>query len=241
MLCPVKIRACQTLEVLCMRHQSSYFVAATSIIVLVAGAAPAFADAYSDGTASYAAGNFAKAKEQFAKAIVAKPKSWQAHYQLANTYMQLKDSANAKKSYAKCLTCSPPADIKGNCVTAIAYIATNPTLAAPAAAAPRPQPYTPKYSSSAETASGSGGGDSGVEARRAAILQQGEAEIAKMREHENEKLKEAEASGNQRYLTHDGQEVMGLTREDRAAMEKEIERKAAEIRDLYKRKAQSVR
>jgi hypothetical protein len=34
---------------------------------------------------------------------------------------------------------------------------------------------------------------------------------------------------------------MGLTREDRAAMEKEIERKAAEIRDLYKRKAQSVR
>lgn len=223
-----------------MRRQSPYFVAASTLIVLAGVCAPALADAYSDGTASYAGGNFAKAKDQFVKATAAKPKSWQAHYQLANTYMQLKDSANAKKSYAKCISCSPPADIKANCQTAISYIATNPTLTPPAAAAPRPQPYTPSYSSPSQTAS-DGDNSSAVEAKRAAILQEGEAEIAKMREHENEKLKEAEANGNQRYLTHDGQEVMGLPREDKAAMEKEIERKAAEIRDRYKRRAASIR
>ena len=223
-----------------MRRQSLHFVAASTLIALTGVCAPALADAYSDGTASYAAGNFAKAKDQFVKATVAKPKSWQAHYQLANTYMQLKDSANAKKSYAKCVSCSPPADIKANCQTAIAYIATNPTLTPPAAAAPRPQPYTPSYSSPSPTAS-NGDNASAVEAKRAAILQEGEAEIAKMREHENEKLKEAEANGNQRYITHDGQEVMGLPREDKAAMEKEIERKASEIRDRYKRRAASIR
>lgn len=222
-----------------MRHQSPYFVAASTLIVLVASA-PAFADAYSDATASYAAGNFAKAKDQFLKATVAKPTSWQAHYQLANTYMQLKDSANAKKSYAKCLSNSPPADIKANCQTAISYIATNPKLTAPAPAAPRPQPYTPSYSSPSATSADAGGG-SDIEAKRAAIMQEGEAEIARMREQENEKLKEAEANGNQRYITHDGNEVMGLTREDKATMEKEIERKAAEIRDRYRRKAASVR
>jgi len=231
-----------------MRHHLPRFAAVSTVAALLASAAPALADAYSDGTASYAAGNFAKAKAQFMKAIAAKPKSWQAHYQLANTYVQLKEAGNAKTSYTKCISLAPPPDIKANCTSAISYIAGNPALTAPAVPAARPKRQSQAHTSSSgagtaddDSDDGGNGAPNSVEARRAAVLQEGEAEIARMREHENEKLKDAEAGGNQRYITHDGQEVMGLTPEDKAAMEKEIERKAAEIRDRYKRKAASIR
>lgn len=230
-----------------MRHHSSGFIGAAAIAVLFAYAPPGWADEYSQGTADYAVGYFVGAKLHFIKAAAAKPKSWQAHYQLANTYIQLKDSANAKKSYLKCVACNPPADTKANCQRAIAYIASNPTLAAPAAAAPvyRPSMYssgTRSTSTSASTTApaGSSGGD-GKEAQRAKIMQAAEAEIAKMRAEEEVRLKEMEANANQMFRYPDGTVKTGLSTEEEAAFKKEVEQKASAIRENARRRADSIR
>jgi tetratricopeptide (TPR) repeat protein len=229
-----------------MRHRSSGFIGAAAMAVLFAYAPPGWADEYSQGTADYAVGYFVGAKLHFIKAAAAKPKSWQAHYQLANTYIQLKDSANAKKSYLKCIACNPPADTKANCQKAIAYIASNPTLAAPAAAAPvyRPSMYSSGTRSSSTTSTapsvGSSGSD-GKEAQRAKIMQAAEAEIAKMRAEEEVRLKEMEANSNERYRQADGTVKTGLSTEEEAAFKKEVEQKASAIRENARRRADSIR
>lgn len=229
-----------------MRHSSSGLIGAAAIAVLLACPSPGWADEYSQGTADYAVGYFVGAKLHFIKAAAAKPKSWQAHYQLANTYIQLKDSANAKKSYLKCIACNPPADTKAHCQRAIAYIASNPTLAAPAAAAPvyRPSMYTsgtrPSSTSSTTASAGTGGGDD-KEERRAKIMQTAEAEIAKMRTEEEVRLKEMEANANQMYRHADGTVKPGLSTEEEAAFKKEVEQKASAIRENARRRAESIR
>lgn len=230
-----------------MRHRSPRLIGAAAIAALLPCQLPAWADEYSQGTADYAVGYFVGAKLHFIKAAAAKPKSWQAHYQLANTYVQLKDSANAKKSYLKCLACKPPADTKANCERAIAYIASNPTLAAPVAATPayRPSMYSSGSSSSSTstssstTASAGGGGEK--EAQRSKIMQQAEAEIAKMRQDEEARLKEMEANSNTMYRSDDGTLHPGLSAEEHAAFTKEVEQKATAIRENAKRKADSIR
>lgn len=229
-----------------MRHHSSGFIGAAAIAVLFAYAPPGWADEYSQGTADYAVGYFVGAKLHFIKAAAAKPKSWQAHYQLANTYIQLKDSANAKKSYLKCIACNPPADTKANCQKAIAYIASNPTLAAPAAAAPvyRPSMYSSGTRSSSTTSTAPSVGSSGTdgkEAQRAKIMQAAEAEIAKMRAEEEVRLKEMEANSNERYRQADGTVKTGLSTEEEAAFKKEVEQKASAIRENARRRADSIR
>lgn len=230
-----------------MRFRSPRVISAAAIAVLLACPLPGFADEYSQGTADYAVGYFVGAKLHFIKAAAAKPKNWQAHYQLGNTYMQLKDAANAKKSYAKCIACNPPADTKANCERAIAYIASNPTLAAPQAAAPvyRPSMYTSgtrsSSTSTAESASPGGGGGDGKEAQRAKIMQAAEAEIAKMRAEEDARFKEMEANANQMYRHSDGTVKPGLSTEEEAAFKKEVEQKATAIRENAKRRADSIR
>lgn len=227
-----------------MRQNSPRIIGAAAIAVLLSCPLPGRADEYSQGTDSYAADNFIKAKGHFAKAVVAKPKSWQAHYQLANTYVQLKDSANAKKSYVKCLASNPPADIKANCERAVAYIASNPTLTAPAAAAPVYRPSM--YSSGTRSTSGSSSTASAdpnekIEEQRSRIMQEAEAQIVKMRAEEEIRLKEMEANANQMWRHPDGTVRNGLSNEEEAAFKKEVEQKAAEIKANARRRADNVR
>lgn len=232
-----------------MRQRASYFTAVGTMAVFFACAPLCLADEYSQGTSDYAAGNFAKAKEHLVKATAAKPKSWQAHYQLANTYVQLKESANAKKSYGKCLSCNPPADIKANCERAMSYITSNPSLTAPAAAAPRPSMYSSGTRSSASstsvsTSSGSGAVDphaSQKDAAKQRIMAEAEAQIAKMKAEEDERHREMVAGANQVYRNPDGSVTTGLSSEEEAAFQKEVEQKAAAIRESARRRAESVK
>lgn len=115
-----------------MRTKSASQLTGMALLALATCIQPSFADQYSEGTAAYTSGNFAAAKAHFIKATQAKPKQWEAHYQLANTYVQLKDSASAKASYQKCINLNPPADVKGMCTNALAVIERNPKLAPPA-------------------------------------------------------------------------------------------------------------
>ena len=59
---------------------------------------------YDKACAEYTKGDYKAAKDDFLSASKQNPKNWQALYQLANCYVQLKDFTNAKKSYADCLT-----------------------------------------------------------------------------------------------------------------------------------------
>ncbi len=230
-----------------MRLSSLRFVGPAAVAFLFACPLPGLADAYSQGNEHYSAGNFAKAKEHFMKAVIAKPKSWQSHYQLANTYVALKDSANAKKSYLKCIALNPPADTKANCERALAYIASNPSLTAPAAAAPayRPSLYSSgsrstSGSSSSASSEGASGGDQ-KEASRSRIMAEAETAIAKMRADEEVRFKEMEANANQMWRHPDGTVKNGLSDEEEAAFKKEVEQKAAAIRESARRRADSIR
>lgn len=225
-------------------HISAAIVSATLAGVILA--APGLADEYAQGAAAYSSGDFAGAKTHLIKATQAKPKSWQAYYQLANTYVQLKDSVNAKASYQKCIASNPPADIKTNCTNALSYIASNPKLTAPAAPTPpRPvQIIAPKKSTEIESSSDDSSehpGNSDLEARRAKIIAEGEAEVNRMKQQEKEKMEEAEANANQRYIYPDGTVKTSLSNDEMAQIQREIEQKAAQIRDRARRKAESLR
>lgn len=224
-----------------MRHRTAFSIGATAIATFVFWPTAGLADEYSQGSQSYAAGNFSSAKEHFMKAVLAKPKSWQAHYQLANTFVQLKDSANAKKSYMKCLTCQPPADVKTNCAKALAFIASNPALTPPKAAAYRPSLNQSPNRSSSSTEAASENAQGALEDRRARIMQEAEAEIAKMRAEEEARFKQMEANSNQVFRNADGSRSTGLSEEEEDAFHKEVEAKAAAIRERAKRHAASVR
>ncbi|MFN8552411.1 MAG: hypothetical protein U0103_13125 [Candidatus Obscuribacterales bacterium] len=223
------------------------FVAiAASTLAGVVFAAPSLADEYAQGAAAYSAGDFSGAKAHLIKATQAKPKSWQAHYQLANTYVQLKDSANAKMSYQKCIANNPPADIKTNCITALSYIGTNPKLTAPVAPTPpRPvQMIAPKQATASDSTSDEPSEhtvNADLEARRAKIIAEGEAEVTRMKQQEKEKQEEAEANANQRYIYPDGTVKTSLSTEEMAQMQREIDQKASQIRDRARRKAEALR
>ncbi|CAN5412832.1 hypothetical protein BH10CYA1_BH10CYA1_01680 [soil metagenome] len=231
-----------------MHSKLSHILSAATFTTLVLATQPGSADQYAEGAAAYSAGDFAGAKTHLLKAAQAKPKSWQTHYQLANTYVQLKDSAAAKASYLKCLASRPPADIKAHCTTALSYIASNPKLTAPVAvAAPRPvQVVTPKQP--VDTTDSTAGGDSGEPAvsadlamRRARIIQDGETEVARMKAQEKERQADAESNANQRYIYPDGTVKTSMSSEELAQMQREVEQKATAIRDRAKRKASDLK
>lgn len=204
---------------------------------------PALADDYNDGAAQYSAGNYAAAKKHFIGAVAAKPKSWQAHYQLANTFVALKDSENAKRSYVKCLSSNPPADIRANCERAVAYIASNPKLITPVAApvAVSKRLYSSGTTATANQPSSGSTPASNVEAKRAQIMQEAEAEIAKFKEHEKQRLEELHNNSNEIWRHSDGSIKAGLSAEDEKAFNRSVEEKAAAMREEAKRRASSYR
>ncbi len=238
-----------------MQNGSAYLLAAT-LAGFVACTAPSSADEYSQGASQYAAGDYAGAKSHLLKATRAKPKSWQAHYQLANTYVQLKDSASAKNSYLKCIACHPPADIKTNCTTALSYIASNPKLTAPvasAAAVSRPvQMITPSQStgtssassstsSSTSTSTSEPGVSADLAARRARIIKDGEDEVTRMKAQEKDRQQEMEANSNQRYIYPDGTVKTAMSQDEQVQLQRDMEQKAAAIRERAKRRAADLR
>lgn len=233
-----------------MQAKSANVLTAAFFSMFVVCTVPSLADSLSNGAAAYAARNYPTAKLNFIKATQLKPKSWQAHYQLANTYVALKDSANAKLSYQKCISCHPPDDIKANCTNAISYIAGNPKLTAPVVAEPpRPvqmiSPKSPVSSGPPPAITGDAAADPGVKpeiaAMRARAIKEGEDDITKMKAQEKERHDEMEANSSQRFLMPDGSIKYKLTDQEEAQFQKDVEAKATAIRDRAKRKAESIR
>lgn len=85
--------------------------------------APAQAETLlTEGIEFYKAGQYSKARQFFEYIIKKEPTCWQAHYELANTYMKMNEPALAKEQYAQTLNNNSDGKIAKICGQMIAFI-----------------------------------------------------------------------------------------------------------------------
>jgi tetratricopeptide (TPR) repeat protein len=206
------------------------------------------ADPFTQGCASYTAGNYAAAKTQFTAAIKAKPKSWQAQYQLANTCLQLKETENAKQAYQKCLTLKPDAEIKKNCQSAMAYL-----LAPPKPVAPMVEPKKPievqnfrgsSLGSRSESSLGSPEPDArqqAIEAQRNHILSEAKEQADRIKEEGKRAIEEGNANSNRRYRSREtGERYTSMSQDEISEMTRDYEHRANQVLQEAKRRAEAI-
>jgi tetratricopeptide (TPR) repeat protein len=75
-----------------------------------------------EGIAFYKAGQYSKARQFFEYIIKKEPACWQAHYELANTYMKMNEPHLAKEQYAQTLNNNADGKIAKICGQMIAFI-----------------------------------------------------------------------------------------------------------------------
>ena len=80
------------------------------------------ADAFTAGCKHYQQGKYPLAKAFFVKAVQDEPTSIAAHYQLANTYFQLREYDNSIFQYNACLKLNPDSRMRAFCTGAMAQI-----------------------------------------------------------------------------------------------------------------------
>jgi len=211
------------------------------------------ADPFAQGCASYTAGNYTAAKTQFTAAIKAKPKSWQAQYQLANTCLQLKETENAKQAYQKCLALKPDEEIKKNCESAIAFLSAPPKPPAPVEAK-KPFEVQNFRGNSLSGNSGSGSGSSNVfaspepdsrqqaiQARKDRILADAKEEADRIKEEGKRAIEEGNANSNRRYRNREtGERYTSMSQDETAEITREYERRATEVMKEARRKASEI-
>lgn len=199
------------------------------------------------GNQYYLKGNYAAAKIHFQKAIAANPQDYEAHYQLANTCMQLKDTEGAVRSYMRCQECNPTLSILLHCQKALDHLKYPPPPKFPPAPAPggiQPGPAaTRPYvdSSSALNLPGKTDAAAQKEANRANIMRQAEAEIAKMKEEEKTRWKELVSQSNRLFKYSDGTIRRDLSSEETAQFNQEVAQKEQAIRERAKRNCDAIR
>jgi tetratricopeptide (TPR) repeat protein len=75
-----------------------------------------------EGIEFYRAGQYSKARQFFEYIIKKEPTCWQAHYELANTYMKMNEPALAKEQYTQTLNNNSDGKIAKICGQMIAFI-----------------------------------------------------------------------------------------------------------------------
>jgi tetratricopeptide (TPR) repeat protein len=230
-----------------MRTRLTHFSALAAAAIFVTATATFAADESTLGNQNYQKGNFAAAKVHYLKAIAAAPDRWDVHYQLANTCLQLKDKEGAKKSYIRCLSLNPTAEIRTHCERAVGYLAGLPLAPTPTPApvtAPTPIPKVqeqiPSYLSPSEAAPAKTDAEIQKEATRERIMREAEAEIVKMKEEENSRYRDIVSQSN-RIFKSDGTYRRGLTSDEMAQFLKEVAAKEQAIRDRAKRNCDAIR
>ena len=229
-----------------MRTRLTHISALAAAAILVTATATFAVDENTLGNQNYQKGNFAAAKAHYLKAIAAAPDRWDVHYQLANTCLQLKDKESAKKSYIRCLSLNPTAEIRTHCERAVGYLAglpLAPTLAPAPAPTPQPkvQEQIPSYLGPSETAPAKTDAEIQKDATRERIMREAEAEIVKMRNEENLRWKETVSQSNRIFKYSDGTYRRGLNSEETAEFHKEVAAKEQAIRDRAKRNCDAIR
>ncbi len=93
------------------------------IALALSSAGPVQADTVlNQGIAFYKAGQYSRARDYFISAVKKSPMEWQAHYELANTFMRMNELPQAREQYTECLKLSPEESVAKLCGQMIAYI-----------------------------------------------------------------------------------------------------------------------
>ncbi len=230
-----------------MQARWAHFSLLAATTICFSAPASFAADENALGNQNYLKGNYSAAKVHYLKAIAANPQRWEAHYQLANTCLQLKDKEGAKKGYIRCLALNPSAEIRAHCERAVGFLAGLPLAPAPVpppTPAPKIQERAPSYLDQTETslspAPAKTDAETQKEATRERIMREAEAEIAKMKSEENSRYKEMLSQAN-RIFRPDGSYGRALTVDQMEQFTKEVAAKERAIRDRAKRSCDALR
>ncbi|MBX9695093.1 MAG: tetratricopeptide repeat protein [Cyanobacteria bacterium] len=204
---------------------------------------PAFATDLEEGAKLYTAKEYMKARPFFEKAAKESPKSWQAHYYLANTCLALGQMSTAKYEYQLCQqTCTKPA-ILAQCKAGIAR-----------AGGPRASTGTSggggsSASSSTSSSASTGGGGGGSPAsdaqtqmskRKEQILEQARKDVEKVKADAKAQLEAEKSNANQYYQGQDGTVKTDISSEREAEIQQETEAKCKKIMEEAERRARSI-
>ncbi len=181
----------------------SHLVACGVVLLLIGClffAPPSFADNYAAGLQKYNQGDYAAAKDLFLKAARENPTSYQIHYLLANTYMQLRQPENARTWYAICLKCNPDPRTVQNCRKALAYLQTVGGTRG-STAAPTRDTSSASKTSQADQPEEMTDAMRVAETRRKEILLDGDKQAREIRAAAEQRIKDLETDGN--YMVRD--------------------------------------
>lgn len=212
---------------------------------------------YEEGCKSYEAKDYETAKAKLTKASQAQPKHWASHYQLANTLVQLKQFAEAKVAYNKCLGTKPPAEIADRCMKAISFLTTAETQAVQAAkqppsAAPPAEPEKkvetpaepppPETREQAKVREEKERVEKVLEGKRKLILNDAQARAKRIREDAETRIKEEKENYNDwAFNPEEGQVKSRFPAEREQEMKNEAEEKAKRVIEEAERRAASLK
>lgn len=172
------------------------------------------------GVQEYGKKNYAKARDHLLSYLKANAESYQAHYLLANCYLQLADSANAKHSYAMALANKPDPTTKERCLKAIERIAAMQTPAQPTTTSGA---HAAGTSSTAGTSGGTGGSGKSINELRIKQLEEQIATIQKDCDRQILKLREEAKAAVEAYTESNGRWFRYSDGERRFTIRKEWE------------------
>jgi hypothetical protein len=209
-----------------------------SALASLTAAAPALADdTFASAQAVYAQGDYVAAKVQFLQLIKANP-TWQAYYQLANCYVQIKDAKGAVKAYQDCLSLKPPAETKKMCDQALQYLAKNSLAPAPAPPAAAAKPAAPEAAPPGQQAPSPR--QQALMAQRERILEEAKKQADAIRAQAKTELEEEQANSNQRYIYPDGTVHTDIDPAVSARIQGDAETRAQRVMDDARRRADSL-
>lgn len=188
-----------------------------------------------EGAKLYAAKNYIKALPFLQRAAETNPMSWQTHYYLANANLALGRMATAKYEYVLCKkTCSKP-DIIAHCNAGIARADRHSTQVT---------------ASSASSGGTTGGGEAGSEklsdaqirinTRKAEIMRDAEAEVAKIKREAKEQIAAEKANANEFYQDHEGRVFTDIDDAREAEIMREADQKCRKVLEAAKRKTDAM-
>lgn len=200
--------------------------------LLVCCSLPAFAvGEFESGCRFYKLKDYKQARPCFETAVKDFPTNWTVHYYLANTYLALGRSMNARREYEACLKFHPSAATAKYCQDVIVKLGGSlPDL-------------------NPEASNGSGGTTSGIKsadsqtddsssptiaherARAAETMKKAEAECAKIRAETKELLTNGSKLSNDRWIRPDGSPYIDWTDDQREAITRDSDERCKRIMD----------
>jgi len=211
-----------------------------------------------EGIKLYQAGDYNKARFSFEKAVSENPKSWQAHYYLANIYLALGKYASAKYEYSTCERVTTNAAVKQRCQAGLEQVSKrsasqstggSSSTASTAGGESDDKPAGKEKSgkieggdtkSSAKSDSGSAP-KSASDRRRDEILKKAKDDCAAIKKAAKEQIDSEKANSNQFVYGADGSRSLGIPEEREKEIMQEAENKCKRIMEEAERNAKSVR